>query len=415
VRTRVRTATTAAVIAVLGLGACAGPPTEGARLDRPVEFVGVSDKPWTDDGMAAASVRLATKLVAASAGANAVVSPLSLQLGLAVLREGTSGRAAEQLDAALGLPDGGGSQVVADLRARLARFEGDVATVDRDNPPDRPVVHIADGVFIQPGFAVEPRFLERAAAYHRAQVYEADFAGGRAQPLLDTWVERETGGLLTQAPAAAGREVLVTLLDAVTFGASWQLPFAPDETHEGPFARADGTTAQAQMMHQSLSAGYAAGDGWRAVELPYTDGFAMRIVLPDRGALSEEQWLAVRKALDAAPKPLVDLTMPRWETDASLDLTPLLPQLGLAALQQPSGDLDGVFPGAAVSGVAQAATITVAERGTVAAAVTQVGMTMGTAPHQPDVVLNLDRPFEYQVVEQETGLVLFAGRVADPS
>ena len=42
-------------------------------------------------------------------------------------------------------------------------------------------------------------------------------------------------------------------------------------------------------------------------------------------------------------------------------------------------------------------------------------MTMGTAPHQPDVVLNLDRPFEYQVVEQETGLVLFAGRVADPS
>jgi len=149
VRNRVRMATTAAVIAVLSLGACAGPPPEGARLDRPVEFVGVSDKPWTDDGMAAASVRLATKLVAARAGANAVVSPLSLQLVLAVLREGTSGRAAEQLDAALGLPDGGGSQVVADLRARLARFEGDVATVDRDHPPDRPLVHIADGVFIQ--------------------------------------------------------------------------------------------------------------------------------------------------------------------------------------------------------------------------------------------------------------------------
>jgi serine protease inhibitor len=415
VRTRKQVATTAAVIAVLSLGACAGAPREHARLDRPVEFVGVLDKSWTDDGMAAASVRLATELVAASAGANAVVSPLSLQLVLAVLREGASGRVAEQLDAAVGLPDGGGSQVVADLRARLARFEGDVATVDRDNPPDRPLMHIADGVFIQPGFAVEPTFLERAAAYHRAQVYEADFADGRAKPLLDAWVKRETGGLLTQAPAAPDRDALVALIDTVTFAASWQYPFAPEGTHDGPFGRADGTTVQVPMMHQSLSAGYAAGQGWRAVELPYADGFAMRIVLPDGGALSEEQWLAVRAALDAAPKPLVDLTMPRWETDASLDLTTMLPQLGLDALPDPSGDLDGVFHGAAVSGVAQAATITVAERGTVAAAATEVVMVGSAAPQTPDVVLNLDRPFEYQVVDEETGLVVFAGRVADPS
>ena len=33
----------------------------------------------------------------------------------------------------------------------------------------------------------------------------------------------------------------------------------------------------------------------------------------------------------------------------------------------------------------------------------------------PQIELRLDRPFEYQVIEVTTGLVLFAGRVEDPS
>jgi len=33
----------------------------------------------------------------------------------------------------------------------------------------------------------------------------------------------------------------------------------------------------------------------------------------------------------------------------------------------------------------------------------------------PPVEVRFDQPFEYQVVHSGTGLVLFAGRVADPS
>jgi serpin B len=113
--------------------------------------------------------------------------------------------------------------------------------------------------------------------------------------------------------------------------------------------------------------------------------------------------------------PAVGVTMPRWETDATLDLTPALAALGLGSLTDPRGDLDGVFADAFVSGVAQGATITVAERGTVAAAVTQVEVGITSAPLEPVIQLVLDRPFEYQVIEVGTGLVLFAGRVADPS
>ena len=106
--------------------------------------------------------------------------------------------------------------------------------------------------------------------------------------------------------------------------------------------------------------------------------------------------------------------MPRWETDATLDLTPALAALGLGSLTDPQGGLDGVFAWAFVSAVGHGATITVAEKGTVAAAVTQIGM-QASAQAPPDLELRLDRQFEYQVVEFGTGLVLFAGRVVDPS
>lgn len=331
-------------IVAMAAGGCGGSPKPAERLDPQVDFLGVVNADWRDDAMADASVRLATELVALGEGGNVVVSPLSLQLALAMLREGATGRVADEIDAAIGLSDGG-SQAVADLRAMLAQFEGDVSTIDKDNPPESPLVHIADSVFVQPGFPVEETFLERVAAYHLAQVFEADFAAGNAKPLLDAWVKEETGGLLTEAPTDPRIDTLVVLMDAVTFGASWASPFAAEATSDGPFTLADGSVVDAPMMRQMLTAAYAEGDGWTAIELPYTEGFAMRIVLPDDGPVTQDQWVAVHDALAGAETPAVSLTMPRWETDATLDLTPALAALGLASLTDPQGGLDGVFAG----------------------------------------------------------------------
>ena len=55
-----------------------------------------------------------------------------------------------------------------------------------------------------------------------------------------------------------------------------------------------------------------------------------------------------------------------------------------------------------------------AEKGTVAAAVTAITLDEAAAL-MPPVEVRFDRPFEYQVVHEGTGLVLFAGRVADPA
>ncbi len=409
--------TTAALtaVAVLVAGGCAG--GGGGDLPEPLaadaEFGGVAADARPEQPMVDASLRLAAGLLdVAPAGKDVVVSPLSLQLALALLREGASGTVAEEIDTAAGLT---GSQAVADLRALLARYEGDVAGIDPDEPPATPLVHVADSAFLQQGYPIGAEFLERVAAYHDAQLYQVDFMGGNPKPVLDAWVAEETGGLLTECPAVTTPDTRVVLTDTVTFGATWASQFAPEDTFDGPFTRGDGTSVEVPLMHQTMTVPYAASDGWVAVELPYTDGFAMRLALPTTGdTLTAARWADVHGALDNASGTDLVLVMPTWTNDTTIDLTDALADLGLASLTNPRGGLDGVFPSAFVSAIAQGATITVAEKGTVAAAVTAISLDAGAAA-PPELVVRLDRPFEYQVVHSGTGLVLFAGRVADPS
>lgn len=414
---RARTGAVVAVVAVataLAVGGCGGGGS--GALPEPLEvdarFVGVADDARPPEAMVEASVRLATALLdLGTAGEDAVVSPLSLQLALALLREGASGTVADEIDAAAGLT---GGQAVADLRAMLAGYDGDVAGIDPDEPPDTPLLHLADSAFVQQDYPVAPEFLRRVAQFHGAQVYEVDFVGGDPKPVLDAWVAKETGGLLEECPAQTDPTTRVVLMDTVTFGATWAHQFAAEDTADGPFTLADGSSVQVPLMHQVTAAPYATGDGWVAVEMPYTEGFAMRLVLPKDGLLDAATWSQVHDALATASDTELALTLPSWTADATLPLGDALPELGLGSLLEPRGGLDGVFPGAAVTDVAQAATITVAERGTVAAAVTAI-VVGETAVMEPPVEVRFDRPFEYQVVHEASGLVLFAGRVADPS
>lgn len=411
---------TLALIPAVVLTACGGDDEadadllRDARLEAQASFTGSGDR--LDDTATArlveASERLAVQLVAAAGGDDVVVSPLGLQLVLAVLREGADGLVAEEIDLVAGLD---GSPAVADLRARMDDWAGDVSAVDRDAPPERPLVHLADAVVVQEGLEAGETFLDAAGRFHRAQVYETDLAGTEGQRLADAWVRRESGGLLERAPLEPDPGAVVRLMNVVVLAAAWATEFDPAATSDEPFTRADGSGVEVPTMHMLEAFAHAAGDGWQAVELPYTDGFSMRVVVADDGGpVDAARWVRADAGLDGGTRRVVRLAMPRWETDSTLQLGRSLTELGLGSLQAPAGGLDGVVPGAFVRDVAQAGTITVGERGTVAAVVTDLDMA-GSMPPEPEVELALDRPFDYRVVEDATGLVLIAGRVADPS
>jgi serpin B len=173
-------------------------------------------------------------------------------------------------------------------------------------------------------------------------------------------------------------------------------------------------------MQAQMGVGYAEGDGWTAVELPYgEDGtFAMRIVVPTGSKtpgelLAPEVLSAVASGLESQ---LVDLAVPRWDFASDIRLREELIRLGVASAFDPDrADLSGMSPVELY--IAQAvhrATITVDEFGTEAAAVTAFAAAPTSAPI-PTATLHADRPFAFAVVHVPTGAPLFLGQVADPA
>jgi serpin B len=199
------------------------------------------------------------------------------------------------------------------------------------------------------------------------------------------------------------------------------MPFEEDRTKDAPFYLLDGSQVTVPMMHQVERLGYAAGPGYQAVELPYDGGeLSMVILLPDEG-----QFEAFEEGLDAAQVESilqelsgkqVALGLPRFEFESSFSLVDALSALGMPVAFTEEADFSGMTGNRdlMIGDVLHKAFVSVDEAGTEAAAATAVIMKLTSAPADP-VQVTVDRPFMFAIRDIQTGVLLFVGRVVDPS
>ncbi|MGF4044953.1 serpin family protein [Paenarthrobacter nitroguajacolicus] len=416
------------------ISACAPQPTDvGLQTADGVTRVSVQTTDYSAQLAAfnASARKLGATLLADggdSDNGNVVSSPASLLIALSMLRAGASGATAAEMDAALGFPGEGRDETMNALLASLEKFDGDPGSVDEENPPRKPVMHAANGLFVDKGVPTGEAFLTTLAKHFGTGVYPVNFRDEAVtKPAIDQWVSRNTGGRIKEAPAQYDPDNTFSLLNALYFAAAWQTPFDADDTSDGPFTKGSGEVINVPMMHSSLTMAYAEGPGWRAVDLPYAEGFIMRLVLPDGGASGSvgssgapEQAAAsaavltdVAKGLGAAKQDMVQISLPKWDHKTTFELRKVFKTLGLNQMLATDKDFDAIQQGMKLTQAAQAANITVAEKGTIASAVTQMNAEASSAV-VPEREIVLDHPFHYQIVHVETGMPLFMGWVADP-
>lgn len=431
---RIRVAKLVAVSAVAALTACSA-PQPGLLTADGVERASVQLAGYDAElrSLRDSALTLGEALLADGgdgANGNTVSSPGSLLIALAMLRAGTSGETAAEMDDVLGLPAKHRDEALNALLASLEKFDGDPGSVDEGNPPRKPVMHPANGLFVDTGVTTGAAYLDTLARHYGTGVYPVDFGDEAAtKPAIDAWVDKNTGGRIKEAPAEYDRRNTFSLLNALYFAAAWSVPFDPNNTSDLPFTTAEGKEITAPAMHNLLPMKYGEGRGWRGVDLPYAEGFVMRLVLPDpvasKGtgtgagtnsgtAMSAETLAQIARAMDSARQETVQIQLPRWDHKCSFDLRQVLGAMGLEKTLSTDTDFDAIQPKMMITQAAQAANITVAEKGTVAAAVTQINGMVTSAPPQPDRTIEFDRPFHYQIIHAETGLPLFMGTVVDP-
>ena len=367
------------------------------------------------------------RVLAADEG-NLVVSPLSIHIALAMALGGAEGDTAAEMAQALQVAGLDPSALHGALNALDATLE----SRNRTEPPidDREQqvqVSVVNSLWGQDGFAFVQEYLDLLARNYGAGIRLVDFrqAAEEARVAINAWVAEETNDRITDLIPQGSIDDLtrLVLVNAVYLDATWARPFDPEATFDAPFVRLDGSEVAVPTMHgYQLHALYAVGDGWQAIDLPYTgDELSMLVVVPDAGQFADVEGRLTGGLLDEVRTGLtpsvVDLSLPKFEIRNQLSLVEALQALGISAAFDPgASDFTGISTGDQlyISGVIHEAFIAVDEAGTEAAAATAV--IIGTTSMPTDIVaLDIDRPFLFFLQDRATGALLFVGRVVDPT
>ena len=354
---------------------------------------------------------------------NVVISPASVALALAMTRAGARGETAAEMDTVLraiasDAHAGWMNALDAALASRTGTFK-DMSGKDADV-----VLRIANAPFAQRNMTLVPAYLEALASRFAAGLRLVDFrsAAEPARQAINLWVSDQTEKRIPELLAKGDVDTLtrLVLVNAIYLKAAWLTPFAPEVTKPGAFTRLDGSTVDVPMMAGGGSLPYAAGAGWRAVEVPYVgEALAMTLIVPDDLASFEARLdptllSTITSALTASE---VTLTMPKFGIETQADLAGALAAIGMPLAFDPDrADFSGITTEEklVISKVIHQANIDVDEKGTTAAAATAVVL-RATALPTDHVTIDVDRPFMFAVRDTQTGAVLFLGRVTLPA
>jgi len=422
---RITAGVAAAVIAATGCGSASAPRSSAPRPSAAGHGVTASDVA-NARAYGASDTAFGLGVLGAwcrqDPAANIVLSPESLASGLGMAYLGARASTARAMASVLHLP-ATGTALEAGLRARSAGLRG----------LDGPGVTVAgsDRVWASPSLMPLRSYLNEVAADYGASVGRAPLLTdpARAVQEIDAAIAAATRGHIPQLLGPDSLNGIAWVLtDALYLHADWASPFQASETRPGPFTTANGRQVSAPFLHGG-DFRFARLDGWTAVSLPYHGGkLTMTALLPESGsggcpALSAAALGSITSALSgrarhlpaAATSGLAPIALPKVSLHSSASLRSLLTSLGMGIAFTGAADFSGLSPSACCIGlVVHAATLAVAEKGTVASAATAVGVMPADAIAPPLGQIVFDRPYLLLVTATGTGEPLFLARVADP-
>jgi len=362
---------------------------------------------------------------------NLAFSPASISLALSMTYGGAKGETATEMANVMHLPadaeavHGGWATVLSAWAKAPSSPDGGAPQYE---------IAVANRLFGEKGYTFEKPFLTLNQERYGAPLELLDFATAHEKQRLhiNSWVKEQTRERIVDLipPRGITADTRLVLTNALYFKAAWRSPFTKDATAEDTFTTAKGQKVKVPMMHQTEYASYGETDEVQLLELGYVGGrFATLFVLPKEGKklgdieakLGDEQ---LKSWLGAVKGERVSIALPRFklEPETSMSLGDTLQSMGMKlAFQRGAADFTGMTnpPNPAdrlyISKVFHKAFVAMDEAGTEAAAATAVVMARVGAAYQEPKKFKADRPFLFLLRDKQAGLVMFVGRVDDPS
>jgi len=351
---------------------------------------------------------------------NLFLSPFSISTALAMAFAGARGNTAREMATALHFSMKGEKlhSGFAGLKRAVLEAEGKEGVR----------LKVANALWPQQGYPFLPEYLSLLERYYGTTVTPVDYARAteQARQTINQWVERETEQKIKDLipPGVLDPMTRLVLTNGIYFKGDWASQFKKNATHDAPFHGTPGSPIQVPMMTQQHRFRYGERQDLQILELPYAGkGLSMVVLLPRR----EDGLPELERALTAAG--LADWTRGLREQEVVVFLPrfKLISQFRVDAALHALGMVDAFSPGKAdfagmdgrprwlyIGAVLHKAFVDVNEEGTEAAAATGVVVAASAARMQPPT-FRADHPFLFLIRDNQTGSILFMGRVVDPS
>jgi serpin B len=356
------------------------------------------------------------------AGSNIFFSPFSLTSALAIIYEGARGKTADEIRSVSHFPENNTSC--------REGFSGLNAGISSGDPSFS--LYMVNALWAEQTYPFLTEYVSAAEHSYGAKTTNLDFKDHPedSRITINTWVEDRTEDRIKDLIPAGVIDPTTRLVitNAIYFKGDWVMRFDKTETADADFRMAPGKSVKVPMMQRTDEDAiylYAENSDLQMLSMPYmhttSKGLTMIVLLPKSGNLMATEVSLSAGTLSALQQSAeswrVKVYFPKYMLKTKYFLPKTLGTMGMPTAFTGNADFSGMdgTKNLFVSDVIHQAFVGVNEEGTEAAAATAVGP-MAYAPESPGpvAVFRADHPFIFLILDNETGSILFIGRVVNP-
>ena len=345
---------------------------------------------------------------------NFFISPISLFMALSMVYNGAEQQTKEEIANVLQSQGIAVEELNKANASWMAMLQNDSDTVQ---------LHIANSIWLNENFHFQDKFSKNVSQYFDAEVQEIDVFDRESSKRINDWVKKSTNKKITEIVSTPlNPDLLAILLNAIYFKGDWKFAFDKEQTEESIFYLGDKTIKDVKFMRLNEELSYLETEKFQAVSLPYEDGkISMKVFAPKEGnslaefekILTNENW---DKWLSEFQLKEGTIILPKFQMDYEVLLNEPLQNLGMVTAFDERANFTKMIQESEImiDIIKQKTFIDVNEQGTEAAAVTSVEMVLEMASADEPFYMNVNRPFFIAITDEETGTILFIGRIANP-
>ena len=354
--------------------------------------------------------------IASDDDSNIFFSPASIYVAFSVLYEGARGDTAAQIQDVMGLePD--------DFMRHNATAHM-MSSLNRDDP--HATLDMANALWVADWFTLYDLYADIAQSTYLASVQTVNFTDPEdSVKRINQWASDNTNGKIPEVitPKDVDELTVMVINNTIYFNGTWVTQFDVENTRESDFWQNSTTSTTADFMNITGVFGYTESNGAQVLKMPYKgDRLSMLVILPTGKDLMDsfEESIsvdAIRQWRQDLRNQEIHVSFPKFETRTNYILNDPLQILGITDIFE-SGiadlrDVGTPIHSMRVDKAIQDAYVKVDEKGTEAAAVTTfTGLEEALSI---TLAFRADHPFMFIIQDNESGTILFMGRISDPT